>query len=360
MQSAKPKVYFTDGEGPVVFKDLARDISQKRLPNCLFDTISMWVVHNSESPISPFEPGDTLSLLVPHLLLHNVTDDDLLQESFSIRIANGAENHLRSLRQEGWQIRIVSTAYSHLWQMVGPRIGIEKDHIASTTLNLAALRNQYFDGRVAKRIREAEEIIEEQSSKVKASIEDFKDGVTLSEIFQQPHMVEISNTFDELYFSNLPNYDFPPLDVVSAIGGERKVDAIKKFSQELNVSPSDLIYVGDSITDDRAHKFITESKGLSIAVNGDKFALRNSIIAIATEDMQSIKPIIDRWVKDGIDGVTKYVAEGQFVSGSKERNGHFAQRLARCSIVTPECIDSAVAVHREARARIRGNSLPLL
>jgi len=33
MVDAKPKVLFTDGEGPLVFKDLARDISRRLFPN---------------------------------------------------------------------------------------------------------------------------------------------------------------------------------------------------------------------------------------------------------------------------------------------------------------------------------------
>ncbi len=118
MESAKRKLYFTDGEGPVVFKDLARDISQKRLPKYLFDTISIWVANNSESPVTPFEPGDTLAVLTPHLLVHNVTDEDLKEEALDTRVAGGIENLFSCLRREESEIRIVSTAYNALWEVV--------------------------------------------------------------------------------------------------------------------------------------------------------------------------------------------------------------------------------------------------
>ena len=48
MVETKPNIYLTDGEGPVVFKDLARDVSIKYLPENTFDIVSMWVANDTE------------------------------------------------------------------------------------------------------------------------------------------------------------------------------------------------------------------------------------------------------------------------------------------------------------------------
>jgi predicted HAD superfamily phosphohydrolase len=104
---------------------------------------------------------------------------------------------------------------------------------------------------------------------------------------------------------------------------------------------------------------VKDNGGLSIAVNADEFAVRNAMVAIATEDMQEIKPIIDAWVRGGFDSVRMFAAERQFTHG-KERGFQSEERKARISIVTPQSVESTTAIHREYRVKIRGDAIPLL
>jgi energy-converting hydrogenase A subunit R len=359
MIEAKPKIYFTDGEGPVVFKDLARNISKKRLPVNFFDIVSMWVAHDTEKQTPVFEPGDTLALIVPHLIVHDVTDQDLHEEALRTTVATGIKEHFVNLKNEGWQIRIISSAYKHLWEVCAPAVGIDSQAIASTKVDFEQIKKQHVDSRIRRAILQAEESIEQHREATQLALKEFANGATLDEVFDNPSMQTVDDILSELYFSRLPNYDFPPTDVVRVVGGIRKVDAIKSFASELNVDASQVVYIGDSITDDKANKFVKESEGLSIAVNADKYAIRNARVAVATADMRSIKPLLDAWVSGGFDRVKIFAGEVQFMQG-KERDFGSVERPAKVSIVTAQCIESTAVIHRECREKIRGNSCPIL
>jgi len=358
MQEAKPKVYFTDGEGPVVFKDLARDIAQKRLPKHLFDVISMWVAFESEKPNSPLEAGDTLSLLVPHLLLHKITDEDLVAEARNTPIANGAKRHFANHKRDGWQIYIISTAYSHLWSTLETEIGVAHTNVTSTHLDLGYLEKHFFDSGITSLVEKAEEIIIENAPDVRNSIESFKADQTLKDVFDKPIMRKISESLEELYFSGLPNLDFPPLDITKAVGGRRKIEAILAQTERIGIKEEDIIFVGDSITDSQKH--IRENGGLSIALNADKYGMRNAQVAVATEDVSLVKPLLDVWVNAGLDGIRRFVAEGQFITTGTERKTVIGERLARYILITPECMETTLAIHHDTRMRIREASLPII
>lgn len=358
MRQEREKIYLTDGEGPVVFKDLARDISLKRLPSGQFDITSLWVAYDTEKKASIFKPGDTLALIVPHLITHGVTDEDLYAESTNVVVANGIVEHLEQLRSEGWKIGIISTAYEHLWEVCSPRLNIQPMEVTSTRISLANIGSRYMQGLAKNAILQAEEALGECRSAVNSAILDFQNGVPLRDIFQQPAIESVNDALSELYFSRLPQLGFHATSVTEVMGGSSKANRIQIIADELQVDLSEVVYVGDSITDDSALKFIREGGGLSIAVNGDEYAIRNANVAIGTTDMREIKKIIDAWTTNGIDGV-RALAEGQ-MSGGHERDFCQERRQSSVDIVYPECVNSITEAHRKFRLEIRGNASPLI
>ena len=84
----KPKVLFTDGEGPIVFKDLAADITEKTVPR-LFPVLSFYDDYLVEVGTEGYQAGDTLALIVPHLLAHDVTDEDVAREAKEAKVCLG-------------------------------------------------------------------------------------------------------------------------------------------------------------------------------------------------------------------------------------------------------------------------------
>ncbi len=346
MVERKPQIYFTDGEGPVVFKDLARDISNKYLPANTFDIVSMWVANDTEKKHSVFEPGDTLALIVPHLLVHGVTDDDMYHEAKSLTIAPGIIEHLRTTKRSFTRVGIVSTAYEHLAKVYGPEVRIKDSDIASTKISLDDLRNEFMGASIVSAVLESERAIKNLKEVVELAIKDFKKGTTLGEIFDRQSTKPIDEVLRELYFSRLPRLVYPATDIVNVVGGGRKVDRIKEVVKKEGAQLSDVVYVGDSITDDKANQFVKNNGGLSIAVNGDKFAIRNATVAIATVDMREIKQITDAWQIGGVENVKNLKLESQHKS--------------EITIVNPENVKETTELHEKYRSRIRSSAIPII
>ena len=61
---------------------------------------------------------------------------------------------------------------------------------------------------------------------------------------------------------------------VNPIGGEGKKNALKDRISKFQFNASDLVYVGDSITDVQPLKFAYESGGLAIPFNGNEYAVK--------------------------------------------------------------------------------------
>lgn len=359
MIERRPQIYLTDGEGPVVFKDLARDASNKYLPTNTFDIVSMWVAHDTEKNHPVFEPGDTLALIVPHLLVHGVTDQDMYFEAKSVTVAPGIADHIKAMKNSFSRVGIVSTAYEHLAKFYGPQVGIRDSDIASTKISLNDLRNEFISGSVIRAVLNAEDALKNLKEVVEVAINDFREGMSLNEIFGRDSTKPIDDVLCELYFSRLPRFDYPATDIVKVTGGDRKVDRIKEVVKEENAHLEDVVYVGDSITDDKAHQFVKENGGLSIAVNGDEFAIRNANVAIATEDMRGIKQITDAWQSGGLEKVRDLDSDNQFIGG-KERVGECGSYMSEITIVKPENVKNIAKIHAKYRSSVRTSATPII
>ncbi len=356
MQVGKPKVLISDGEGPLVFNDLSRGITARRHPLgvILFDSLSLYNAFIAETR-GPNQPGETLALLVPHLLTHKITDDDLREEARTTTFARGVEEYLENLRENGWQVRVISTAYSHLWQEVGPKLGIPQYHIAATKLSLADLEGPWnANPALTEAVLKVEDFIAFYQDQIKSAIESFREGASLLDIFSEIEVMRnLGARFDTLYSRTLPEEGYNPLQAVEVIGGERKTQKAIGFLKELGVEPSEVVYIGDSITDDRALKFFRESDGLAIAENGDTFAVRNASIAIASEDSSHKVELLEAWANGGLEAVRRFTDEEPSIA--KERDMGSGRRFLKVFHIYEGSNHAEIARNlRGSRLRLQG------
>ena len=267
--------------------------------------------------------------------------------------------HLRRIKSSFSRVGIVSTAYEHLARFYGPKVGIEDSDIASTKISFDDLRNEFMSGSVIKAVLDAERAMENLKEAVEEAIKEYTEGITLGEIFERDSTRPIDDVLGELYFSRLPRFNYSASDIVNVIGGDRKVDRIREVVESENGQVSDVVYVGDSITDDKAHKFVRENGGLAIAVNGDEYAIRNANVAIATEDMREIKRVTDVWQLGGMDKVRELESSNQTSCG-KERGYEVERRTAVISIVKHESLKETVDIHKMYRSKIRVAAIPII
>lgn len=362
MITEKPKVLFTDGEGPLVFKDLARDISRRVLGGItFFDTLSMYNGFKAETQSGPNEPGDTLALLVPHLLTSGITDEYLKRESQNAALAPGVEGYLKNLYENGWRILVISTAYNALWDYVGPKLGIPYADITSTRLNLESLREIWSEqSGIATRSLESFVIMNQES--IEEAQETYRRGESLEDLFTQNRaMIQVRKAMDQLYQETLPGLGFNPFEAIKAINGREKAETVIRIAAEMRIKPEDIVYIGDSITDDRAIKCVRENRGLAIAVNADRFALKNATLGIATQDMQALIPIIEGFSRGGHEALRILVGNDGYVASGKERFTQFPEYKGPHYQLDPSSnLDRVADLHREYSLAMRGASMPLI
>lgn len=315
----KPKVLFTDGEGPIVFKDLAADMTEKTVPR-LFPVLSFYDDYLAEIGTAGYQAGDTLALIVPHLLAHGITDEHVANEAKDTKVCFGVEEYIAKLKSDGWTIRIISTAYSQLWELVGKHIGVPMEDIACTKLDLKTLRELFSSSNLLEIVLAREKEILGLTSLANEAMKQVDQGKSVVEVLgKESRFAPLLGVLDKLYWEELPSRGYQTLEMVKVVGGKRKVEAAQGFARELGVNLSDIAYVGDSITDDALHARLSQEGGLPIAINGNNYALRNARVAVATKDMRSIRPILDRWQQGGFEQVQQFVnLNGASSSRTKE------------------------------------------
>src|SRR3989442_8385125 len=140
MQNIQRRTLFTDGEGPIVFKDLAQDIlgratfhaAGKNIPGKdFFSILSFYDDYCAEVNRRGYQAGDSLALVVPHFLFHGITDEIIAQEASDAKVVRGVKEYIGGLKKDGWNIRIISTAYRPMWNLVGKFLTIPPNKIAS-------------------------------------------------------------------------------------------------------------------------------------------------------------------------------------------------------------------------------------
>jgi len=354
----KPKVLFTDGEGPIVFKDLAADMTEKVVPG-LFRVISLYDDYLAEIEREGYQAGDTLALVVPNFLAHGVTDADIAGEAKDAKVCLGVEEYISGLKRDGWQVRVISTAYSQLWELVGEHIGIPMEDIACTNLDLKGLCSRFSSAEFNNAVGTAEQNILSLVPLGNEASEEVDKGRTVVEVFEDPRFEPLKEGLDGFYWKQLPEMGFKVLEETRVMGGRRKIEAAQSFAQELGVSLSDVAYVGDSITDDALHQRLREEGGLPIAINGNQYALRNARIAVATKDIRYIRPVLDAWQQGGFEQAQRFV---ELNGTSSLRNKEGAPISENRSGVHYHLIDpsdkerfqNVLSVHRESRRLVRG------
>ena len=355
----KPKVLFTDGEGPIVFKDLAADITEKTVPG-LFPVLSFYDDYLAEVGAKGYQAGDTLALIAPHLLAHDVTDEDVAREAKDAKVCLGVEEYIAGLKEDGWTVRIISTAYSQLWELVGKHIGVPMEDIACTTLDLASLRKSFAANGVFDATRNAEKNILGLIPLANQAMKEVDQGKSVVEVLGKDlRFTPLLSVLDELYWRKLPSIGYQTLEAVKVIGGKRKIEAAQKFARELGVGLSDVAYVGDSITDDALHARLSQENGLPIAINGNQYALRNARVAVATKDMRKLRPVLDAWQQGGFGEVQRFIRLNGASFLRDKKGAPIAENLsgAHYDLVGPSDqvgFRRILDTHREYRRLVRG------
>ncbi|MGV9198131.1 MAG: HAD hydrolase family protein [Promethearchaeia archaeon] len=284
------KVCCWDLEGPLSVTDFAAELG-KRLRDApeldladydmgeFFFMISNYDDYLIDNPgikeklnIPEYQPGDTLRLLAP-LYVAAFSEDQLFDLAQNhLGILPGSQELMALLHKE-WEIFVISTSYTQFAYTVTEKLDIPRDHVYCTELPIEKLKSEV--------------------SNINESVK-----VLIHQIFQKyldsgKNLNRVLADLNEYFWKSTANEYVKIMNHVAVRGGERKEKAVEDIVERTDVPISEMIALGDSITDINMLKRVSKEGGIAVSFNGNRYSLRRANIAVTTPNNLGALPIFE-------------------------------------------------------------------
>jgi len=316
-----------DLEGPLSPRDNAYEL-MKLFPNGdrVFEVISRYDDLLTLEEREGYEPGDTLALIVPFLVLHNITEADIARLAAAARLTGGAEKLVAWLQYKIWRVFCITTTYEQYADHLTHRLGIFTHNVACTSFPLDKLHTK-LDKADYQLLEKAE-----------------KDILTMQPVADDDR---IKRSLDNFFWERLPATNLgATIQQVKPVGGRRKVAALNRFADKHSQPLSNWVVVGDSITDFRMLQAVEQAGGLAIAFNANEYALPYATMSLASTSINDLTEVLEVWPKGRRDGVEKIVKQKEKIGGTGDR-GYFHWLSGR------KDIDDVIEIHKRIRRLVR-------
>jgi len=271
------KYFFTDCEGPLTKNDNAYEITTYFLPQGekLFRQLSVYddiLAYLIKKP--GYNAGGTLKLILPFFKAYNLNDQEI--ENFSKKNFLFVPNIIETLNFL-WKIMpcfIVSTSYRPYIHALCKLLNFPEKNTSATEMSLNRLQISESEKNRLKGY--AKEIVSLPNLDLPAGTKKFSR--------LPPKIQETVERLNEIFWEEMPNLKSGWfLERVKPVGGKEKAEAILKRLTENGKRKTDLkdvVYVGDSITDQEAFEIVKEYDGLTVSFNGNRYAIEQAEIAV--------------------------------------------------------------------------------
>jgi len=322
-----------DLEGPLSPQDNAYEL-MKLFPNGdkVFEVISRYDDLLTLEEREDYEPGDTLALIVPFLILHNISEDNIAELAAKAELTGGADKLISWLQSSGWKVFCISTSYEQYAYHITQKLGIYAHNVACTAFPLDKLRAN-LSPEEKKLMQKAEE-----------------DILTMKPLDDDER---IKQSLDKFFWEQLPATKLgKAIREVKPVGGRRKVAALNRFADKYLEPLSNWVVIGDSITDFRMLQAVEEAKGLAIAFNANEYALPYATMSLASTHISDLQSVLEAWHKKKrgwMERVVKYKEKWR----GKEDENYFHWLAGR------KDIDDIIKVHKKFRRLVREEAAKL-
>ena len=273
-----------------------------------------------------YEPGDTLALIVPFLVLHNISENDITTLATKASLTGGAGKLISWLQSKGWKVFCITTTYEQYAIHITQKLGIYAHNVACTPFPLDKF-GQTLSREDFALLRETEREI-----------------LTMNPVADDN---KIKQSLDYFFWEKLPATNLGmAIREVKPVGGRRKVDALNKFADTHAQPLANWVVVGDSITDFRILQAVQDAGGLAIAFNANEYALPHSTMGLASTLISDLTEVLPAWQQGQRKGAEKIVREKE-KSGDTGDRGYFHWLPGR------ENMDEVLEIHRRIRQLVR-------
>ena len=315
-----------DLEGPLSPQDNAYEL-MKLFPqgDRIFEVISRYDDLLALEGREGYEPGDTLALIVPFLIHHGISEKDIASLAEQATLVDGAPELVARINSSGWQVFCVSTSYEQYAHRIAQRVGISPQNVACTRLPLERYRSL-----VAKTESTIMERIEQTILALSPG-----DNETMK------------RSLDRFFWEELPRVSVGiALAEVKPMGGQRKVEALKRFAQAYGQSLAQVAVVGDSITDVNMLQAVNRAYGLAVAFNANEYALPYATMGLASTNISDLSVVLEAWEKGGRHAVERIVRERERAGTEGDRE-NFHWLAGRSDLKEP------LKIHKKIRRLVR-------
>ena len=316
-----------DLEGPLSPQDNAYEL-MKLFPNGdrVFEVISRYDDLLTLEEREDYEPGDTLALIVPFLIRHNISEADITSLASKASLTGGADKLISWLESSGWKVFCISTTYEQYAIHITQKLGIYAHKVACTPFPLDKIRIT---------------LCKEDSALLQQTEQDI---LTMSPVADDDR---IKQSLDYFFWEKLPTTELgEAIREVKPIGGRRKVAALNKFAEAYSQPLSKWVVIGDSITDFRMLQAVDAEGGLAIAFNANEYALPYSTMSLASTFISDLTEVLPAWQKGYRREIEKAVKAKEKIGGVGDR-GYFHWLSGR------KDIDDVIKVHKRIRRLVR-------
>ena len=291
------KIFVTDCEGPISKNDNAMELAASFIPQGeqFFSLLSKYDDFLADVERRPgYKAGDTLRLILPFLKAFGATEKGI--EEFSranILLMPGAAETLRFVT-ERMPAFIISTSYEPYIRALCEVIVFPFEQTYCTALAL----DRY------PLLQSEEKYLREAAGEIAGMpmIEWGEKASGLAALSDTGRKVVLR--LNQIFWKELSGMQIGRvLEEVDPVGGEAKAAAVRAILQRTGAKVSEVMYVGDSITDLQALEMVKQGGGLALSFNGNAYAIKGAQVACLARDTAIISICAQLFAAAGREGV---------------------------------------------------------
>jgi len=109
---------------------------------------------------------------------------------------------------------------------------------------------------------------------------------------------------DSMFWEEMPELAvYGVVEETRTVGGPEKAVSVGRAADREGADLSDVVYVGDSITDVEAFRTVRRGGGLAVSFNGNGWAVREADLALVSERADIVLAVVRDFLAEGHDAV---------------------------------------------------------
>jgi energy-converting hydrogenase A subunit R len=252
---------------------------------------------------------------------------------------------------------IVSTSYEHYIRALCQAINFPFKNVYCTKVKM----DKYLLSQ-----KERDKLRKLAAEIAKMPVIEIPKGASSIQDFPKQHQ-QIIRRLDEIFWEEIAKMEIGKVfNEVNPVGGREKAETVMQIAKNLGVNLSEVVYVGDSITDVEVFKTVRGGDGLTISFNGNEYAIREAEIAIMSEKALVTALLTAVFCKFGKEGVFELVNNWSFERlrelnvDTELKNKFFeayGEKLPQVEVVTAANMERLAKESTTFRKTVRGEAI---